>query len=176
LTSKTLPEGISRLEYPEDMQHCNEATLSNWLLKEGDHISADDSVCEIRTAAFSFQIPLEDGGYLAKIVVPEGMTGLSEGQTLALIADTKADLELVRDLEYKSSDVSHASHVVFDVSVWLAAINDDLLEYEDTLHKEGFDCPSALVTLTEGDLINMGVRTGHRRLLLPAIAKLNEQL
>ncbi len=49
-----------------------------------------------------------------------------------------------------------------------------LLRYRTALEEEGFDTLEALQTLTEDDLEDLGVRPGHRRVLLPALRRLKE--
>ncbi|KAI8877717.1 hypothetical protein K501DRAFT_229742 [Backusella circina FSU 941] len=49
-------------------------------------------------------------------------------------------------------------------------MNCNLPQYSDAFIEEGFDSVSALLDITESDLVFMGIKRGHRRLLQRAIA------
>lgn len=49
-------------------------------------------------------------------------------------------------------------------------------EIVDIFFREGFDSLTALKTLTSQDLKNMNIKNGHARVLLPAIAKLQDHM
>ena len=46
--------------------------LASWKLKEGDEISAGDVIAEVETDKATVDYEAVDGGFLAKILVPEG--------------------------------------------------------------------------------------------------------
>ncbi|WP_235017225.1 biotin/lipoyl-containing protein, partial [Tistlia consotensis] len=53
-----------------------EGTLSKWLVKEGDTISAGDVIAEIETDKATMEVEAVDEGKLGKIVVAEGTEGV----------------------------------------------------------------------------------------------------
>jgi len=56
---------------------------------------------------------------------------------------------------------------------WLSGLG--LAAYEKQLVDDGFDTLDALVNLTEEDMLHVGIsKTGHRKLLLRAVASLQQ--
>ena len=60
--------------------------LSKWMKKEGEHLSEGDVLAQIETdkAVMDFETPEE--GYLAKILVPEGIKDIPIGTVSMTIA------------------------------------------------------------------------------------------
>jgi pyruvate dehydrogenase E2 component (dihydrolipoamide acetyltransferase) len=65
----------------------HEATLTNWLVKEGSKIDKDSPLLELSTDKVDTEIPAPASGYLVKIVVTVG-TVVKVGQVLAHIASS----------------------------------------------------------------------------------------
>ncbi len=65
----------------------HEATLTNWLVKEGAKIEKDSPLLELSTDKVDTEIPAPASGYLVKVLVPVG-TVVKVGQLLAQIADS----------------------------------------------------------------------------------------
>ncbi len=61
-----------------------EGTIAKWLVKEGDRVAEDQSLCEISTDKVDTEIPSPAAGVIAKIVAAEGET-LPVGAVLATI-------------------------------------------------------------------------------------------
>ncbi|MGQ0558399.1 MAG: pyruvate dehydrogenase complex dihydrolipoamide acetyltransferase [Sphingosinicella sp.] len=79
------------LKMPALSPTMEEGTLSKWLLKEGDSVSAGDVLAEIETDKATMEFEAVDEGVLAKIVVPEGSDGVKVGTVIALIAEEGED-------------------------------------------------------------------------------------
>ena len=62
-----------------------------------------------------------------------------------------------------------------EVGEWLKGLDVDLRAYEAALAEDGFDCMVSVMTLNEDDLDSLGVKKGHRRILLAAIALRKEE-
>jgi 2-oxoglutarate dehydrogenase E2 component (dihydrolipoamide succinyltransferase) len=60
----------------------NEATVTKWLVKQGDHIEKDAPVLEVSTDKVDTEIMAPDTGYVAQILAQEGDT-VEVGQILA---------------------------------------------------------------------------------------------
>ena len=58
---------------------------------------------------------------------------------------------------------------------WLRSIAPSLLAYAQVLEQNGFDSEEALQCLTEEDMIEMGIKLGHRRLLTQNLGPLSER-
>jgi pyruvate dehydrogenase E2 component (dihydrolipoamide acetyltransferase) len=63
-----------------------EGTLARWLKKEGDTIKAGDVIAEIETDKATMEVEAVDEGVLAKILVPEGTTGVAVNAPIAELA------------------------------------------------------------------------------------------
>ena len=85
--------GIIEIRFPEDQQEGTEATLTRWLVAEGDHVAAHDPVAEIETDKVVVEIAAPESGRIdtIKIQVDEA-TG--PGDVLCTLnTDDDAELE-----------------------------------------------------------------------------------
>uniref|UniRef100_A0AAV1UR50 Dihydrolipoamide acetyltransferase component of pyruvate dehydrogenase complex n=1 Tax=Peronospora matthiolae TaxID=2874970 RepID=A0AAV1UR50_9STRA len=70
-------------------------SLSSWLKKEGDQVSAGDVLCQVETDKAVVDYEVQDDAVVAKIVCPEGTADLPIG---ALLAYTVEDMETYQSL------------------------------------------------------------------------------
>jgi pyruvate dehydrogenase E2 component (dihydrolipoamide acetyltransferase) len=56
---------------PKANENLTEATLDRWLVKEGDAIAKDGSLCDIITDKATFQMPAPCAGIVLKLLAPE---------------------------------------------------------------------------------------------------------
>ncbi len=70
---------------PQMGEGVHEATLTNWLVAEGQKVDKDKPLFEVSTDKVDTEIPSPASGYLARIVVPVGSTA-QVNQCLAYIA------------------------------------------------------------------------------------------
>ena len=68
-----------------------EGTLSKWLKKEGDTVSAGDVIAEIETDKATMEVEAVDEGVLAKIVVPAGTENVKVNAVIAILAGEGED-------------------------------------------------------------------------------------
>src|SRR6516225_2585967 len=61
-----------------------EGTVTKWLVKEGDHVSEDQPLCEISTDKVDTEIPSPGSGVIVRLLASEGQT-LPVGAALAII-------------------------------------------------------------------------------------------
>lgn len=66
-----------------------EGVITKWLVREGDAVTEDQSLCEISTDKVDTEIPSPAAGVIARIVAPEGQT-LPIGALLAVIDEPGA--------------------------------------------------------------------------------------
>ncbi len=60
--------------------------LARWLVKEGDAVRPGDVIAEIETDKATMEVETDDGGVVAKILVPEGTDGVAVNAPIAVIA------------------------------------------------------------------------------------------
>lgn len=89
-------------------ENLDEATVSRWLVSEGDEVIAGDGICEIITDKATFEYEAETDGIVKRIYAPPRST-VPVGYVIAFIGD--ADEEPPSDIEQRNDRVmeEHAS-------------------------------------------------------------------
>ena len=64
-----------------------EGTLTRWLKKEGDQVSAGDLIAEIETDKATMEVEAVDEGVLGRILVPDGTEGVKVNDPIAILVD-----------------------------------------------------------------------------------------
>ena len=59
------------VEMPKANENLTEATLDRWLVKEGDRVAKDQSLCDLITDKAKFEMPSPDAGQVLKLLAPE---------------------------------------------------------------------------------------------------------
>jgi pyruvate dehydrogenase E2 component (dihydrolipoamide acetyltransferase) len=72
-----------------------EGTLSKWLVKVGDKVSAGDIMAEIETDKATMEFEAVDEGVIAQIAVEEGAEGVKVGTVIALLAEEGEDIAAI---------------------------------------------------------------------------------
>ena len=62
---------MQAVEMPKANENLQEATLSHWVVKEGDAVKADQALCVIITDKATFDMPSPATGTILKIIAPE---------------------------------------------------------------------------------------------------------
>jgi pyruvate dehydrogenase E2 component (dihydrolipoamide acetyltransferase) len=62
---------MTLVEMPKANENLTEATLDRWLVKEGDVVAKDQSLCDIITDKAKFEMPSPIAGTVLKILGPE---------------------------------------------------------------------------------------------------------
>ena len=83
------------LKMPALSPTMEEGTLSKWLVKEGDTVSAGDLLAEIETDKATMEFEAVDDGIIARILIPEGTDEVKVGTVIALIAGEGEDAKAV---------------------------------------------------------------------------------
>ena len=68
-----------------------EGTIVKWCKSEGDKIEAGDVLCEIQTDKAVVAMEVDDEAILAKILVPEGESGMKINSLIALTVNEDQD-------------------------------------------------------------------------------------
>lgn len=64
-----------------------EGTLSKWLVKEGDAVTSGQIIAEIETDKATMEFEAVDEGTVAKILIPEGTSGVKVNTPIAVLAE-----------------------------------------------------------------------------------------
>ena len=70
------------------------ATIVEWFYKEGKKVQKDDLLCVAETTKTAFDIISEHEGYL--IILKEAEIEVKTGEPVALIADEKKEIEIIK--------------------------------------------------------------------------------
>jgi pyruvate dehydrogenase E2 component (dihydrolipoamide acetyltransferase) len=62
---------MTPVEMPKANENLTEATLDRWLVKVGDSVAKDQSLCDIITDKAKFEMPSPAAGQILKIFAPE---------------------------------------------------------------------------------------------------------
>ena len=88
------------IEMPKANENLTEATLDRWLVKEGDAVKPDQSLCDIITDKAKFELPSPGAGVVLKILGPERAV-LPVGYVLCVLGESgesiPADLVMKND-------------------------------------------------------------------------------
>ena len=68
-----------------------EGTIVKWCKSEGDKIEAGDVLCEIQTDKAVVAMEVDDEAILAKILIPEGESGVQINALIALTVNEGQD-------------------------------------------------------------------------------------
>ncbi|MFK7902321.1 MAG: 2-oxo acid dehydrogenase subunit E2 [Nitratireductor sp.] len=86
-----------------------EGNLANWLVKEGDSVSAGDVIAEIETDKATMEVEAVDEGVVAKILVDAGTQGVKVNAVIAVLAEEGEDASSIEAPTTSASATSDAS-------------------------------------------------------------------
>ena len=81
-----------------------EGTLSRWLIKEGDSVSAGDVIAEIETDKATMEVEAVDEGSVGQLLVPEGAEGVPVNQPIAVLLVEGEDASVLEN--FKAAEVA----------------------------------------------------------------------
>ena len=108
---------MTPVEMPKANENLTEATLDRWLVREGDTVAKDGSLCDIITDKATFQMPAPCAGVVLKRLAPERSV-LPVGYVMCLLGE--ANEKVSTDWEQKNEALL-AAHRAAATSVTLAA-------------------------------------------------------
>ena len=190
-------EDIITLRLPLDDAAGHHVQLREWYKQEGDLVEEQEAVCEVETDAFTYDYVSPHRGYLAKILTHASDDYLEHGRKIALMAEEKDEIAQVVQFAAKkpdgdstappsspnnddSSNAGDAKEFSSDapaddeITGWLRALPQDLSMYAAALKSDGFDSIASLATAEKEDLEELGIKKGHRRIIVAALAKNND--
>ena len=157
-----------------------------WHVEEGDAVDEGSPLCDIENEELVYELDSPHAGHVAKIrvaAVPD-VDGdpVPDGEALAYLVTDEESLETWRAQEAARkearADAERGAAVAAaakaaeagkcEVTAFLAecGVGSGAEGYVEALLEEGFDSVKALRALTEADLKELGVKMGHRRLIL----------
>lgn len=74
--------------------------IAKWLKKEGDAIKPGDILAQIETDKATVDFEMQEEGFIAKLLYPEGAKDVKLGQVVAIVVDKQEDVAKFKD--YKS--------------------------------------------------------------------------
>ena len=83
MTDGTDRVAVTLAEWPDDADS-DEGVVVNWFVREGTHVDADDSLCEVQIEKVSVDVFAPVAGTLAEVVAGED-DEFAHGDTLAWI-------------------------------------------------------------------------------------------
>lgn len=104
--STTYPEH-NRVDLPALSPTMTSGSLVTWELKVGDKIEEGDAIAMIETDKASVALEIQEEGYLAKILVPEGSKDLPLGTPLCVVTENEQDVQAFAN--YTATDGSTQS-------------------------------------------------------------------
>jgi pyruvate dehydrogenase E2 component (dihydrolipoamide acetyltransferase) len=94
----SLPPHI-KLEMPNLSPTMEKGNISKWHKKEGDSIKPGDILASIETDKASVDFEMQEEGYIAKLLYPEGAKDVKLGQVVAIIVENKDDVGKFNDYQ-----------------------------------------------------------------------------
>jgi len=81
--------------------------IAKWMKKEGDSIKPGDILAQIETDKATVDFEMQEEGFIAKLMFPEGAKDVKLGQVVAIIVDNKDDVAKFKD--FKSDTAAAAT-------------------------------------------------------------------
>ena len=98
---------MTPVEMPKANENLTEATLDRWLVKVGDRVEKDGSLCEIITDKATFPMPSPCAGVVVKLLAPERAV-LPVGYAMCLVGEPGEALPT--DIDAKNTALLAAHH------------------------------------------------------------------
>jgi len=94
--ASSLPEHVV-LEMPALSPTMSQGNIIKWLIKEGEGFSTGDAICDIETDKATVSYDVQEDGYLAKIVQPDGAQDILVGAPIAVTVDEATEVAAFKD-------------------------------------------------------------------------------
>ena len=107
------------IRFPEDQQEGTEATVTAWLVKEGDSVAAHDPVVEIETDKVVVEVAAPEAGVIAHIKIQQD-EDVNPGDVLCILdtdAEAGAETESTTETDTAGTETSAAETPAADAQV-----------------------------------------------------------
>lgn len=74
-----------------------QGTIAKWQLKEGDEIKPGSILASIETDKASVDFEMQEEGFIAKLLFPEGTKDIPLGTPIAIVVENKDDVAKFKD-------------------------------------------------------------------------------
>ena len=81
-----------KLEMPNLSPTMEKGNIAKWLKKEGDSIKPGDILAQIETDKATVDFEMQEEGFIAKLLYPEGAKDVKLGQVVAIVVESKDDI------------------------------------------------------------------------------------
>ena len=81
-----------------------QGNLAKWAKQEGDAVKPGDILASIETDKATIDFEMQEEGFIAKLMFPEGTKDIPLGTTVAILVDNKEDVEKFKD--YKGEETA----------------------------------------------------------------------
>ncbi|KAL2462448.1 Dihydrolipoyllysine-residue acetyltransferase component 2 of pyruvate dehydrogenase complex [Forsythia ovata] len=88
-----------------------EGNIARWLKKEGDKVSPGEVLCEVETDKATVEMECMEEGYLAKILLGDGSSGIKVGEVIAITVEEEEDVAKFKDYKPSTSDAAPSPSV-----------------------------------------------------------------
>lgn len=95
--------------YLEQLSNCLQGNIAKWLKKEGDQIKPGDILASIETDKASVDFEMQEEGYIAKLLYPEGTKDVKLGQVIAIVVDSADDVSKFKDFSLDAATPAKAA-------------------------------------------------------------------
>jgi pyruvate dehydrogenase E2 component (dihydrolipoamide acetyltransferase) len=83
--------------------------IAKWLKKEGDSIKPGDILAQIETDKATVDFEMQEEGFIAKLLYPEGAKDVKLGQVVAIVVDSKDDIAKFKDYSGSAAPAAPAA-------------------------------------------------------------------
>jgi pyruvate dehydrogenase E2 component (dihydrolipoamide acetyltransferase) len=80
-----------------------QGNIAKWLKKEGDSIKPGDVLASIETDKATIDFEMQEEGFIAKLLYPEGAKDVPLGKPIAIYVENKEDVALFKDFKLEDS-------------------------------------------------------------------------
>lgn len=99
----------TKLAMPALSPTMKNGTIATWSKKVGEKLGPGDVLCEVETDKASVGFEMQEEGYLAKILLPEGSKDVPVGQIVAILVDSEDQVKAFENFTLDASSETAAA-------------------------------------------------------------------
>lgn len=150
-----------KLEMPNLSPTMEKGNIAKWLKKEGDSIKPGDILAQIETDKATVDFEMQEEGYIAKLLFPEGAKDVKLGEVVAIVVESKEEVEKFKDYKPTAAAAQAAPKAAAPAAPAQAAPKQEAPKVAATTAPQGgrvFVSPLAKKTAEAGGLDLSGVQ------------------
>jgi pyruvate dehydrogenase E2 component (dihydrolipoamide acetyltransferase) len=94
--SSKLPDHV-KVQMPSLSPTMEKGNIAKWCKKEGDEVNPGDILAEVETDKATVDFEMQEEGFIAKLLVEEGAKDVNLGEIVAILVNSKEDVEAFKD-------------------------------------------------------------------------------